>query len=361
MSRLLNVQILRAFAALFVVVFHCGLEMERIAEATVRVRLFDHVRWSLGVSLFFTISGFIMVVTCYRSFGKPGEAWKFMKRRLLRIAPIYWLLTCAMLAVTVVAPSLIRVPIDDPFAFPLSLLFWPFARPDGEIRPLVTPGWTLNLEVYFYVVFAAGLLLDRWKGLALVIFAILGVCAVRGGGMVGAIPLTFWGDPIVLGFVFGMGVGALYMNGFRLSGTPALMLIVLGTGLSFNSIYQTMPEDMLVARLALSLPATLVLAGASFGPQVDAGKMVWRGLIIIGDASYSLYLVHEFFLRPLRLGWMRFIGDALPLSAFLFAGIALSIAAGLVCYYCIERPMDRWLRSRLDARHSAPALAAASR
>ena len=356
MTRLLNIQCLRAMAALFVVVFHCGLEMSRIAAATGQGMLFDHGRWGGGVALFFTISGFIMVVTCHDAFGRRGEAIAFLRRRLIRIVPIYWLLTLIMAAVALASPALLKSAGDNPLAIPYSLLFWPFARPDGDVRPLVTPGWTLNLEVYFYAIFALGLLFRRLTGLALVIGFIVALCILRMNGIVDSVPLRFWGDPIVLGFILGMTVGMAYMRGIRLPGVPALALFAAGLALSLTGGVRSLPEDTLLARLSISLPATLILAGAALGPQVDATR--WRWLIAIGDASYSLYLVHEFLLRPLRLGWTALIGDNLPLWLFLPLGVMLSIAGGMACYRILERPMGNWLASRSDNRlPRAPALA----
>lgn len=355
MNRLVNIQCLRAVAALFVVMFHCGLEMTRIAAATGRAPVFDHERWHGGVALFFTISGFIMVVTCRDAFGRSGEMAAFLSRRLKRIVPIYWLLTLAMTALYLVAPGLIRVPVEHASDIALSFLFWPFARPDGDVRPLVTPGWTLNLEVYFYAVFAIGLMFRRAVGLALVIAFISLLCLLRINGAFTVVPLLFWGDPIVLGFVFGMLVGVVHDRGVRFGPLPAFMLIAAGLALILTGGVRSLPEDALLARLAESLPATMVLAGAALGPQADPAKTGWRWLVAIGDASYSLYLVHEFLLRPMRLAWTAMIGDAVPLWLFLPAGIGVSITAGLLSYHALERPIGRWLTRREKRGISGPA------
>ena len=345
MPRLINIQILRAVAALFVVVFHCGLEMSRIADVTGQAIVFDHGRWNAGVSLFFAISGFIMVVTCRDGFGRPGEALAFLQRRLVRIAPIYWLLTVAVIVLYSAAPDLMRVPPSDPLAMPLSFLFWPFARPDGEVRPLVTPGWTLNLEVYFYAIFACGLLFRRAAGLALIAATIAGVTCLRMAGAFSTVALNFWGDPIVLGFLFGMAIGCLHDSGWRVPLPAAAALVIAGFVLASTGGARSLPEDALLARLSTIIPAALILAGATLGPQVERTSLS-KPFILLGDASYSLYLVHEFGLRPLRLIWSRIVGDALPLWTFLIAGLALSVTMGLVCYYCVEVPLGRLFRRR---------------
>ncbi len=344
MLKVLNLQILRAVAALFVVVFHSGLEMERIAAATTQVALFDHARWSLGVPLFFAISGFIMVATCYNSFGRDGSARAFLIRRLTRIAPLYWLLTFLFASLAFIAPKLIAIPASDTMTVLTSFFFWPFARPNGEIRPLVTPGWTLNLEVYFYAIFALGLLFKRHIGLIIITCLITGLCILRLSTDFPPIWLRFWGDPIVLGFIVGIGVGIIYMRGLRLPSWLIWALTVAGFGLSLLKMTEGMVEDALPARLSAILPATLVLLGAVLGKQVDRSRWIYRFLILLGDASYSLYLTHEFILRPLQIVWTSHIGSTLSLWVFVGLGILVSIIVGLLCYFLVELPITRLLK-----------------
>ena len=356
MAKLLNIQALRAVAALFVVVFHCGLEMTRLATRFDQEPFYDYGRWNAGISLFFAISGFIMVVTCHDAFGRPGEALSFIRRRITRIAPIYWLLTLLVALLTLLAPRLSHVSVEDPLSIPLSILFWPFARPNGEIRPLVTPGWTLNLEAYFYCVFACGLMFRRLIGLAIIIAFIAGLCILRMNGAFHSVPLEFWGDPIVFGFLFGMGVAIAYKRGWRLRLVPAVLLIGAGFAISLTGGLREPPEDALLVRLSSSLPAALILIGAALGPQISPASRGWRPLIVIGDASYSLYLVHEFLLRPLRLVWEKTLGDTVPLGLFVAVGLVLSILAGLASYRWLELPMGRSLsaQDRRSERRNAP-------
>jgi peptidoglycan/LPS O-acetylase OafA/YrhL len=96
-----------------IVVHHCGIETARIAESVGRGKLFEENPWGWGVSLFFAISGFIMVVTSARAFGAPRAAIGVMKRRIIRIVPLYWLVTSAALCAALVVPGLMKVPPGD--------------------------------------------------------------------------------------------------------------------------------------------------------------------------------------------------------------------------------------------------------
>lgn len=341
--KLPNIQILRACAALMIVVFHCGIETGRLSASVGGHKLFDEGPWGSGVPLFFAISGFIMVVTSASAFGSLSAALDFMRRRLIRIVPLYWLVTTFALVGILVVPSLSKVPPGDPLYIVASYLFWPYVRLTGDIRPLATPGWTLNLEMLFYVVFAVSLLLRRRAGLSL-LFASLGLLvAARVGGLLPGVALNFWGDPIVLGFLLGAAVGIAYVNGSRLSGLSAIMFMTIGFGIMFMSWAPTGAEDSLTLRLARGAPATLVLIGIALGPQVDVDRRVWLSGLLIGDASYSLYLVQEFLLRLLSFSWFKGPLAILPLWTFIPIGVAITVLAALTMYRIFENPVTRWL------------------
>ena len=84
-SKIVTVQALRAVAALAVLIRHAGFYEYQVLAA--------------GVDLFFVISGFVMVVSCWPEFGKQCAPRRFIVRRLLRIVPLYWLATLFMMVV----------------------------------------------------------------------------------------------------------------------------------------------------------------------------------------------------------------------------------------------------------------------
>jgi len=350
-QKLSNIQILRAVAAMMVVIYHCGMEMSEIGHATGRTLFFDHDPWGTGVALFFAISGFIMVSTSYDAFGRPGASLDFARRRIIRIVPVYWLMTTVAVAGAVALPHLQKVPVLDAAYITASYLFWPVARANGFVRPIATPGWTLNLEMMFYAVFAVALLFPRRFGLGFALAALGGLTIAQALGTFaadGALPsvaLNFWGDPIITGFLFGMLAGVVARRGLRMSGPVALGVMALGFALLLHTRFTGFVDDHPIVRLADSLPSALIVLAAAIGPQVDGRRLVWAAPLFIGDASYSLYLVHEFGLRPLRGVWLRF-AEAMPLWTFLMPGIALSLALGALGYLLFERPVTRWLNGR---------------
>ncbi|MEP6828154.1 MAG: acyltransferase, partial [Aestuariivirga sp.] len=179
MSKLVNIQILRAIAALSVVIYHLGVEASKICDATKQACAYDTTFGLNGVALFFMISGFIMVTISWDDFAKPGAATSFLRRRLERVVPLYWIVTTLAVVGVMIVPSLLSVPVTDLGYFISSYLFWPVSRVNGLVRPIANLGWTLNLEMMFYVVFTFALFWKRAAGMMLSIGVLLLLSALK--------------------------------------------------------------------------------------------------------------------------------------------------------------------------------------
>ena len=151
MNQIAIIQVLRAVAALMIVLSHA--QNDALNEALKAGLPFSRVAvlpWDAGVDLFFVISGFIMVYASERLFATPGAAGAFIGRRLARIVPLYWVATLVSLAVLAYVAHLGKHPFPAPPEIASSFGFIPFGRPrDGLARPLVPQGWTLNDELMF--------------------------------------------------------------------------------------------------------------------------------------------------------------------------------------------------------------------
>lgn len=334
-----TVQVLRAIAALMVLLYHVESGITAWFAPSGPLPAFGI--GASGVDLFFLISGFIMVLTSRRL-----SARAFMARRLIRIVPLYWLSTLVFLAAALVLPQ--REGQDHSLgALLTSLLFIPHARPDGTVQPLNPVGWTLNYEMLFYVVFALALHVARER-LASAVALVLGAAVFLGAAFrPEATVLRFWSDPIILEFLAGMALGRLYLSGLRLRALPAGALAL--AGIAAYLLAARMPEPQEWSRVALwGGPALLLLAAAALGPAPKVPPLV----LLLGDASYSLYLLH----LPVLLVFKQ-VGGRLPLpwqmpaTPWLAAGlvVAVSVAVAVLCYVAFEHPLTRRLRRRLDA------------
>lgn len=336
-----NIQALRAVAALLVVIGHSAHETQSIAAAVGRPAVdLSFANWGFGVDIFFVISGFIMVYTSADLFGRPG-AWRlFLTRRIIRIVPLYWLLTTALLAGALIAPGLLNVPIGDWRHVLASYLFIPSLRIPGEIRPVMALGWTLNMEMFFYALFAGALLLPFRYGMIALSAAIGAFAAIGLVYRPEQVQLAFWTQSIILEFLFGCLLAVAYLKGARLAPPVAVALALFGLA----GMFKTAGEPALPEALRWGVPALLVVAGAALCAGSTWRPMLW--LAIVGDASYSLYLVHPFVLRPFRSLWTHLIGGALPLGLYIVVAGLVATLASLLVYRWIERPTLRWAQAR---------------
>ncbi|MET0443842.1 MAG: acyltransferase [Pseudorhodoplanes sp.] len=354
-----SVQILRAVAALLVLVGHAGHEAVVIADRTGQVApdlgFFD---WGFGVDIFFVISGFIMLYSSADKFGVAGAPREFLLRRLMRIAPLYWLLTAAMLAGAAVAPSLLNVPIESLRAVIESFFFIPGLRANGEVRPLLALGWTLNYEMFFYAAFAACLLLPRRWGLLALFTGFVAFVALGWLVRMPTTALAFWADSIILEFLFGMAIALVLRTGLRFGSVAALGLFLFGAALAAAGGPLWGVNEILPRCVAGGIPAAMIVFAAACGPRLPTTRWI-APLILLGDASYSLYLSHPFVIRPLRNIWMALPTHSLPVGWYIAFACAVAAVAAVAVYWLIERPMTKRL-TRLVVRQPPARWQAAS-
>jgi peptidoglycan/LPS O-acetylase OafA/YrhL len=322
-AKILNLQILRFVAA-------SGVLLSHAADVTdVRDPWLWDVPWTAGVDIFFVISGFIMTILTANRFGRGGAARHFLVRRIIRIVPIYWLVTALMIATVLLLPGHVRSSQVDPGSVVTSFLFVPWARPDGQVVPILSQGWTLNYEAFFYLAFATALLHRR--GLALLVVGFLALAALHAFVPGRLVALAFWTDPIILEFVAGIGLARLWLGGLRLGLAARLALAAAGILLFLGA-----GSLGLHRAIIFGIPAALLGAAFMFGEEPEKPGLIRRALVAGGDASYALYLSHTFTINAVVLA---FGSRGWPAMA---AAVAAAIVASLLVPRWIERPvLDR--------------------
>lgn len=350
-ERLDAIQILRAIAALAVVFGHALLELSRYTSFDPAATWPILTMGRAGVDLFFVISGFVMVYVSADHFAQPNVAWRFILRRIARVVPVYWFYTTIVLIVGLLAPKLFRGLDLSPLYIIASYLFVPMASANGDkMHPLLGLGWTLNYEMFFYVLFAPMLFLKRAN--AIVVLAAVFLALVLVGTFLqptdGA--LWFWSRSIILEFVSGSLLAILYLRGWRHGSAVAAILTSLALIwlLVTASYWNRGGPD--VRLFVTGVPAILIVAGIIMTRTFDAdwrNHFISRIFLLLGDASYSLYLVHMFVIRALtKLLPVDALGGLYP-YLFLFLTISISAAIAIMSYRMIEQPsnqmMRRWL------------------
>jgi exopolysaccharide production protein ExoZ len=150
-NKYLWVQYLRGAAALMVVFAHTMGNWVTQFKPELNPAWVD-LPGEVGVYIFFVISGFIIQRTAPVKSGRTS-ALDFLRRRLIRIVPMYWIFT-SLYAAKLMAQHKAVLPMD----FLKSILFIPYLNAVGQMRPVHQLGWTLNFEMYFYAAFAAGII-----------------------------------------------------------------------------------------------------------------------------------------------------------------------------------------------------------
>ncbi len=336
-SKLHSIQYLRAIAAILVLISHALLYP--LSEPVVA---YGRLGW-LGVIMFFAVSGFIMVVvTGQRAF----DPLRFFRRRILRIVPLYWAFTLLAAGLAILLPTLFKTTFFDFGQLLLSLVFVPFYNPASHgLHPLYKLGWTLNYEMFFYVCFAFLALLSArgramWLTIAYVALALLGFLLRPEA----AIPM-FYTSYMPLAFVAGMWIGIGYIEGWLQRSMsklllPSLALGVIGLSIGFGSFGIVEEFGAFVGMLLFVVPLLAIAAG--FGPNVPRLAILER----LGDASYSIYLIHIFAVGAIVGFALRLIGMSNPwiTGTIILAAIAGGLAAGWVLYRLAEEPLMRRLK-----------------
>jgi exopolysaccharide production protein ExoZ len=328
MPQIKSIQYLRAFAAVSVLLYHAfqRAEVRKVFEVG-----------AAGVDVFFVISGFIMWTVTEQ---RPAGPAAFLRHRLIRIAPLYWMVTLGVAVGATVLPSLFPNIRAAPGHVLLSMAFFPHLSPDGEPYPLIVPGWTLNYEMFFYAVFALGLFLESRARLAFLSVALVGLVVV-GQVLPGRGPVTAtYTSPMLLEFLAGIWLARAWAAD-RLPGPKAgLLLIAAGVG-AFAAV-QAGGFYIDAWRVAIwGGPALAIVVGAlAIERAGEVGELPW--LRFLGDASYSIYLLHT-----LALSGVAKLVHA-PV-ALILGGLVFGVLAGSVSYLLIEKPSLALLRGRRAA------------
>lgn len=341
------IQFYRGVAVLLVVLFHGS---EFISPRYHLAPLGDVFRTGFsGVFLFFVISGFIILTAHYRDGGQPRRIGYYLERRIIRIYPFYWLVLMVWGGWRIFTGKLgIHELMMN------ALLF------EGSPKLIIPVSWTLHYEIIFYGLFV-GFILNRTLGL--MVFA--GWLALHWTHRP---PALMWlVEPMNLLFMFGLLSAALcrtiksyYYRHENVIGMIALMLGSVGF-VATMYVYGHMQVD---ANAWPHQPTTIwgfgisssLLMVASVSQRINHGLSQCRLMGLIGNASYSIYLVHSPFgklawnlLRPIHPLWQG-EPNLWVVNLLLLWVTVVAVFAGIIIHLKIELPMLTFLRGKLAYR-----------
>lgn len=330
-----NIQLLRAWAAVLVVLHHCHDHYLAMGGAN-RLLLAVMPYGFIGVDIFFIVSGFVMMHVIRGREASPAHVVDFLGRRFLRIYSWYW--PCLVFTLGVIwwfhPQDLAR--LDLPGSFLLTRI---------GLDELVLPiSWSLTYELYFYGLVAlawvaAGRRLQPVFWLAAAALAAFSSVAIYREGTA----LSFFANPAILEFLAG---ALLYLNRERLSRRALLPLLAAAAFLLFwmglaRNATNAFPRVYMFGAAAFFLVWFFVVLEAS--RTYVAGRL----MAALGDASYSIYLLHLPFITLFYFLGVRDWLQHLPGTWLAEAGFVFTLAGFLLLcvglHRFLERPLYLWL------------------
>lgn len=341
-ERLKSLQVFRGIAAFLVVLYHASVYSSEHLGHTFAggIFLFGHT----GVDFFFVLSGFIIYAIHSRDFGHPERLVPYARKRLIRVFPIYWIVTAIKLTTLFLSPGIAKSHENDAGVIIRSLLLLPQRN-----LPIIGAAWTLTYELIFYILFGCAILLNRRWFPRLATVWILGMITYATADLFH----VQRSDSLLLQFLFNernlefcMGCLAAHVIARRKVPGP---LYVAATGvLLFAAAAGSIAQGWIpVLYSPIFGVASFLIVLGTVTHELANGLRVPRMLVFLGDASYSIYLTHVMFINLAALAVRR-----LGLSALLgpqiatVVNIAFAVLAATAFYAVIERPLLRWLSRR---------------
>lgn len=375
------IQFFRGFAAILVVIHHATLiSQEKFGKSFVS-DIFS--TGGVGVDFFFVLSGFILLFVHIKDIGKREKAKNFFIKRFIRVYPIYWVVTILCLPFFFLSASNSKSFDGDYLYIIKSLFLFP-----QEKLPLLSVGWTLTHEIYFY--FLLGLCIYFWelKLIRTIVFIIvIGSFYKAFFDFSGHWDYkyrtyeTFLDSNFYLSFLFSrfnieffLGCIAALIIYLLLSFSGKEILNGGKNNLSklFSSFSNNVLSDKLIYLVLTITLLVLLVINPDFFLGVYKNKItlvIWYGLIVslliivsvmmeflsqykpkkiftfLGDSSYSIYLVHYPALFVIsKIIFLTRIQNIFSYASVMYIIIMLSIFFACLFYIFVEKPLWFFLK-----------------
>jgi peptidoglycan/LPS O-acetylase OafA/YrhL len=346
-----SIQLLRGVAALSVVLYHLWLlERKYSAGNTLLPDVLNAGR--SGVDLFFVISGFIMVLITRKKWGGKKNSLNFLLHRWARIYPNYWFYFFLTFAVVLVQPSFVNASQGGKFNFLSSFFLYP-----STSLPLVMVAWSLIYELYFYLLFS---LLMRCREAVVIrllfVWMIFLTCINLAPGLRAGPMLQVALSPYSIEFIFG-ALGALIIGHPFVRRLPDGILFtlvaasILAVPFLFPRLYGSgsfIGPRLLVQTLVFGgIFVVLVISLATI--ELKKELRFWKGLVILGDISFTVYLSQLLIMGAVGRVWSAYFmrpGSWIDNVVFMLISILAIVFYSQLAYKIIEKPSYEYIIER---------------
>lgn len=298
---------LRGIAVIVVILYHS------------KIKFFGAEPFSggyIGVDIFFVISGFVMI---YTQAINPKSILTFYKSRILRIVPIYWLITIFIIIIYFLFPNIFKTFTIDIKSSISSFLF--ISQLFNNSFPIINLGWTLEWEMLFYLIFGISLYFKSLNKIIIFIFFMM-------------ILIFFVSQKLFfIEFFLGVITGYSYIKFKKINqniGIIILALGILGLLMSINPSSKLHTYDRFIV---WGLPSTLIVIGAIYTKQIKN-----KFLLYLGDASYSIYLV-QILTIPGYYKFITFLNLENNYTLLSIVCLILSITFGCIFHSYVEKKL----------------------
>ncbi|MCM3783922.1 acyltransferase [Neobacillus mesonae] len=347
-----SLQMVRGIAALLVVLHHIGTIYSKSLGHDI-VMTIPFIPGYMGVDIFFVLSGFLMYYIHHKDIGtSKNRLLPYLKKRLIRIYPAYWVVLIALVGIYFAVPSMGYDYYRDASYILNSFLLIPQSE-----QPLLGVAWTLTHEVYFYLIFGLLIILNKkytkfFMG-AWLTFTVLNLFLLSENYL-----LDFFFSPYNFEFLYGIIVARFILknNSYsykKILTISILMLLIVWSISMISSVY-----DYRV--LLWGIPSALLLYGLvayelSNRQERKMALKIKKALMFLGDASYSIYLTHIvgilFFVQVHKI--LNMDSELIVQLSSPFVFIFL-LVAGCLFHLLVEKPLLKIMRrpfGRASSKH----------
>ncbi len=332
-----GIQYLRGIAALMVVLHHA------------RTSVIGSEAWPTfgyaGVDIFFVISGFVMshatqnlsVTTHLKN--RVAYTYEFFRKRIIRIVPLYFIGLIWVSRRDIVQGNISSNLIKDFLFIPHPNLEYP-----SMLWPTLLQGWTLNYEMFFYLIFGISLVMKKFRTLfvlsILLILVMFGILLKSPGSTFDPssfkdIIFYFYTYDILLEFGLGIIAHKIFVRteSFKISS----LFLAVCAAVGFISLIW-LSNKIGIRGLLLGIPAFVIVLSFS---KLCKGK-VQPFLNLLGDSSYAIYLFHWASfgaVKPLVRYLNASEGQPMTVALLIIAYSLMGIFSGILIHLFVEKPL----------------------
>jgi peptidoglycan/LPS O-acetylase OafA/YrhL len=347
-----SLQACRCFAALLVVLHHTSnsiFNTPKYFAGKPFGNLFDF--GEAGIDYLLVLSGFIITYVHGKEIGQPGRVLPFIRKRLTRVYPTYWVILALLLPVYFVMPTFGAGFEREPDSVLCALLLVPHLHHP----PILIVTWMMMYEFVFYGIFAVLIGSRRWGLVTVGVWLALTIAAQLYAPL-NVYPIGYLTSSFHLRILAGMVLALMVKHGPPLP-APRLIAILAGVFLVVSGLNHALGGRWtLYDPVTRFTPACIALtAGLIYAERAGSLPRVPELLMKLGDASYSIFLVHFPALSVLaKLAKLVHADAWLPGQVLYVLLFVAAVATGYGFFCAVERPLRHWLKEPA-ARRAAPA------